>query len=94
MAYTDLLQDNVHGASSSIVCLPEVDAGGYGPKMESWAFALSIEGELPLCHSHTIAKSPAWQEPTTLKQWFPWFFLIMSDSSAMGNASKLKAEHL
>lgn len=26
--------------SSSIVCLPSVDAGGFGPKVESWAFAL------------------------------------------------------
>lgn len=30
--------------ASSLVCLPEVDAGGYGPKVESWAFATDSQG--------------------------------------------------
>ena len=44
-AFTDRLSGDVKGVSSSLVCLPSVDAGGYGPKMESWAFALDREGE-------------------------------------------------
>ena len=43
-AYTHRLIGNIHGVSSSIVCLPEKDAGGHGPKMESWAFALTTTG--------------------------------------------------
>ncbi len=30
--------------SSSLVCLPAVDAGGAGPKAESWAFATDDQG--------------------------------------------------
>ena len=30
--------------SSSIVCLPALDAGGYGAKAESWAFGTDFEG--------------------------------------------------
>ena len=30
--------------ASSLVCLPAVDAGGAGPKAESWAFATDAEG--------------------------------------------------
>ena len=44
-AFTDRLSGDVKGVSSSLVCLASVDAGGYGPKMESWAFALDREGE-------------------------------------------------
>ncbi len=32
-AFTDRLSGNVKVVASSIVCLPEVDAGGYGPKV-------------------------------------------------------------
>ena len=30
--------------SSSLVCLPALDAGGAGPKVESWAFGIDAEG--------------------------------------------------
>ena len=30
--------------ASSLVCLPAVDAGGAGPKAESWAFGTDAEG--------------------------------------------------
>lgn len=30
--------------ASSLVCLPAVDAGGAGPKAESWAFGTDVEG--------------------------------------------------
>lgn len=42
--FLSLLNDRVHVVSSSLVCLPEVDAGGYGPKLESWAFAADRDG--------------------------------------------------
>ena len=42
-AYTDRIVGNVKLVSSSIVCLPTVDAGGFGPKAESWAFATDPE---------------------------------------------------
>ena len=38
-AFTDRLVGNVKLVSSSLVCLPEVDAGGLGPKVGSLAFA-------------------------------------------------------
>ena len=44
MAYTQRFKGDVKLVSSSIVCLPKVDAGGYGPKVESWAFAIDQEG--------------------------------------------------
>ncbi len=46
-AFTDRLggPGDVRGVSSSLVCLPEVDAGGRGPRMESWAFALDQIGQ-------------------------------------------------
>ena len=44
MAYTQRFSQDVRLVSSSIVCLPSVDAGGYGPKAESWAFAIDQEG--------------------------------------------------
>lgn len=34
----------VHAVSSSLVCLPADDAGGPGPRLESWAFALDEAG--------------------------------------------------
>ncbi|KAK9842595.1 hypothetical protein WJX81_008112 [Elliptochloris bilobata] len=43
-AFTDRLSADVKVVASSIVCLPEVDAGGFGPKVESWAFALDAKG--------------------------------------------------
>ena len=44
MAYIQRFTGDVRLVSSSIVCLPKVDAGGYGPKAESWAFAIDQEG--------------------------------------------------
>ena len=38
----------MQAVSSSIVCLPPVDAGGYGAKAESWAFGTDFEG-LQVC---------------------------------------------
>ncbi|KFM23219.1 hypothetical protein F751_3410 [Auxenochlorella protothecoides] len=43
-AYTSRLVGDVHVVSSSLVCLPEVDLGGHGPKLESWAAAVDQEG--------------------------------------------------
>lgn len=43
-SFLSLMNDQVHVVSSSLVCLPEVDAGGYGPKLESWAFAADRDG--------------------------------------------------
>lgn len=34
----------VRAVGSSLVCLPDSDAGGPGPRLESWAFALDGEG--------------------------------------------------
>jgi len=44
MAYTSKLKGDIRAVSSSIVCLPEVDAGGPGPRLESWAFATDVVG--------------------------------------------------
>lgn len=43
-AFTSRLVNSVHAVSSSLVCLPEVDEGGPGPRLESWAFAVTAEG--------------------------------------------------
>ncbi|KAL4421190.1 hypothetical protein ABPG77_010065 [Micractinium sp. CCAP 211/92] len=43
-AYTDGLRGDVKAVGSSLVCLPEVDAGGFGPKLESWAFGVDQDG--------------------------------------------------
>lgn len=43
MAYRNLLQNDVHAVGSSLVCLPKEDLGGPGPRIESWAFALTLE---------------------------------------------------
>lgn len=43
-AFTSKITGLVKVVSSSLVCLPPVDAGGEGPKVESWAFATDSEG--------------------------------------------------
>jgi hypothetical protein len=43
-AFTARLSETVKLVASSLVCLPAVDAGGAGPKAESWAFGTDIEG--------------------------------------------------
>jgi hypothetical protein len=43
-ALTSRLSDTVKLVASSLVCLPAVDAGGAGPKAESWAFGTDAEG--------------------------------------------------
>ena len=43
-AFTSFFSSNIHGVSSALVCLPSADAGGPGPRMESWAFALDSIG--------------------------------------------------
>ena len=43
MAYTQRFRGDVKLVSSSLVCLPQLDAGGFGPKVESWAFAIDQE---------------------------------------------------
>ncbi|KAK2080663.1 hypothetical protein QBZ16_000517 [Prototheca wickerhamii] len=43
-AFIDRLVSNVGVVSSSLVCLPEEDAGGPGPKLESWAAATHRRG--------------------------------------------------
>ncbi|CAL8465839.1 g5375 [Coccomyxa elongata] len=41
-AFTERMDDDVRVVASSLVCLPGMDAGGYGPKVESWAFAVDL----------------------------------------------------
>lgn len=41
---------DVRAVGSSLVCLPEQDAGGPGPRLESWAYALDRKG-LKLVHA-------------------------------------------
>jgi len=48
-AFTDRLVGNVKLVSSSLVCLPEVDAGGLGPKVY-----LSLSSSSPTCPTDTI----------------------------------------
>ena len=43
MTYKILLKGNVHAVGSSLVCLPDEDLGGPGPRIESWAFATTLE---------------------------------------------------
>ncbi|KIZ07406.1 hypothetical protein MNEG_0542 [Monoraphidium neglectum] len=43
-AYLARMGREVHAVGSSLVCLPEADAGGPGPRLESWAFALDQDG--------------------------------------------------
>ena len=43
-AFTDRLSDVVKAASASLTCLPSIDAGGPGPRLESWAFAVDSLG--------------------------------------------------
>ena len=40
--------------ASSLVCLPALDAGGAGPKAESWAFATDLEGLQLLMQNHVF----------------------------------------
>lgn len=47
-AFTDRLVGNVKLVSSSLVCLPEVDAGGLGPKVY-----LSLSSSSPTCPTDT-----------------------------------------
>lgn len=54
-AYTDRLVGNVRAVSSSLVCLPEVDLGGYGPKLESWAFGVDQAGLAALINETVFA---------------------------------------
>lgn len=51
-AFIERLEGDVRGVSSSLVCLPHEDAGGYGAKMESWAFALDTQGGNSLVAMH------------------------------------------
>jgi len=41
--FTDKLVNNVGVVGTSIVCLPAEDLGGFGPKVEGFAFAMSAE---------------------------------------------------
>ena len=43
-AFTTRFTDRIKVVSSSIVCLPESDLSGGGPRAESWAFALDADG--------------------------------------------------
>lgn len=43
-AYMGRFTGNIHAVGSSLVCLPDVDAGGPGPRLESWAIALDQKG--------------------------------------------------
>ncbi|GMH41535.1 hypothetical protein BSKO_09445 [Bryopsis sp. KO-2023] len=43
-AFTQRLAGDVKIVGCSLVCLPGNDAGGFGPKIESWAFAVDREG--------------------------------------------------
>jgi hypothetical protein len=43
-AFVGALQRGNALAACSIVCLPDIDAGGPGPRAESWAFALDRKG--------------------------------------------------
>lgn len=43
-AYLARFEGDVHAVGSSLVCLPPADAGGPGPRLESWAFALDGAG--------------------------------------------------
>ena len=38
--FTDRLTSSVKAVSSSLTCLPALDLGGPGPRLESWAFAV------------------------------------------------------
>lgn len=78
-AFIDRLVSNVGVVSSSLVCLPEEDAGGPGPKLESWAAATHRRGldilvkegvfELRTCKTCTcvalggVAVNRAWGDP-------------------------------
>lgn len=42
--FSSRITERVKAVSSSLVCLPSVDAGGPGPKIESWAFGTDVVG--------------------------------------------------
>lgn len=44
--YTRLLNKEIFAVGSSLVCLPEIDHGGPGPRLESWAFALTRQATM------------------------------------------------
>lgn len=43
-AFTHRLSDSVKAVASSLVCLPASDPGGWGPKIESWTYAVDAQG--------------------------------------------------
>ena len=43
-AYLHRFSGRIHMVASALVCLPPADAGGPGPRAESWAFALDTVG--------------------------------------------------
>ncbi len=43
-AFTERLTSSVKAVGSSLVCLPALDLGGPGPRLESWAFAVDNVG--------------------------------------------------
>ena len=47
------LQGSVHAVASSLVCLSREDAGGPGPRLESWAYAIDRTGLAVLIDAHT-----------------------------------------
>ena len=49
--FTDKLVEKVGVVSTSIVCLPATDLGGFGPKIEAFAFALSA-ASLKIVRTH------------------------------------------
>ena len=52
-AYLERFTGDIHAVSSSLVCLPEIDAGGPGPRIESWAYATDKTGLEVLLGAHT-----------------------------------------
>ena len=49
-AFTDRLSPIVKAVSASLTCLPVMDLGGPGPRLESWAFAVDSLGLNLLIH--------------------------------------------
>lgn len=54
-AFTDMLQRGHALVACSITCLPFVDAGGPGPRAESWAFAVDRRGLNAATRANTFA---------------------------------------
>lgn len=55
-AFLERFRADVHVVASSIVCLPEIDEGGPGPRIESWAFALDELGLQAVQEAGTFAR--------------------------------------